>query len=309
MDRLERLSTFVQIVEEGSLSAAARRSGLTVPAVSKQLRALEAEFGAELIRRTTRSLTLTAAGTTAYHRARRLLTDYQQTRALVSGAADASPVHVAGDPGAIRAVAVPALAALLGDRATLRVELRPWSEGHAQVPGDADLALVVGVVDDSSLRVARRLSDAPRVLCAAPAYLSTRGQPSSPADLARHTCLLGGTLGRSAVWTLRRTEEPGAGTGVLVDGPLRTCSDEALRESAVRGLGIALLPPWLVADDLASGRLRRALPDAWGPPAPLHVVYVRERGESSRLSSIIEALAARCAAGARRPAEPGRRSA
>ncbi|RPH69510.1 MAG: LysR family transcriptional regulator [Myxococcaceae bacterium] len=269
MDRLERLSTFVRIVEEGSLSAAARRSGLTVPAVSKQLQALERQLGVQLLRRTTRSLTLTEAGAAVFHRARRLLADFQETVDLVSHAGEASAARlcVVGDPGVLRAVAVPAVATLLGARPLLRVELRPWTESGGRLPGEADLALVGGVVEDGPLRVARRLSEGPRVLCAAPTYLVDRPPLAEPGDLARHACLLGGTLARGAGWMLRR-EQTGTGAAVLVDGPLRTASDEALREAALRGLGITLLPAWLVADDLEEGRLRRVLPDVSGPPAP-----------------------------------------
>jgi len=309
MDRLERLSTFVRIVEEGSLSAAARRSGLTVPAVSKQLRTLERELGAELLRRTTRWLALTEAGMAAFHRARRLLADYQETCDLVSGAGEGAPVRLVGDAGVLRAVAVPAIAALLAARPGSRVELRPWAEGTSQLPGEADIALVGGTLEDSPLRVAHRLSDGPRVLCAAPAYLASAPHPAQPGDLTRHTCLVGGTLGRSAAWTLRREGEPGPGTAVRVDGPLRTCSDEALREAALRGLGIALLPRWLVADDLDQGRLRRIVPEVSGPPLPVHALYARDRAGAPKLALVIEALAARCLPGAAPGRGAGRRSA
>ena len=170
------------------------------------------------------------------------------------------------------------------------------------------MAVVSGGLHDSPLRIARRLSQAPRVLCASPSYLEGGAAPATPGDLASHACLLGGALGRTGAWDLRHGEERSRGTVVLVDGPLRLCSDDTLREAALRGLGIALLPLWLVAEDVQERRLVQVLPELTGPLAPLHVLYARERAGAPKLAPLLEALASQCQTGPWRP-ETGRQSA
>lgn len=287
MDRLERLATFVRIVDGGTLSAAARRSGLTVPAVSKQLRTLERWLGVQLIRRSTRSLVLTEAGTALYPRARRLLADFEETEAVSRGAsATRTRLRVAAGQSVLRALVLPVLSELLASSPGLRVDLQ--AAGPEGVRGGADLILLTGLAPPVGAdQVVRQVTAEPRLLCAAPAYLLARPPISELADLTRHVCLLD-TANRVGAWKLRGAD--GRTRLVPVNGPLGFPEDEALREAALDGLGVALLPGWLVARDLAARRLRRVLPGLVGPDAPVHAVHSRTTTRSPELGALLGRL-------------------
>lgn len=291
MDLFDQLRTLVQVVAGGSLSAAARAQGLSVAAVSRQVRALEEEFGAPLLVRSTRALALTEAGVALHERAQRILDDVEQARGAVKGTrAVRGRVRISAPVtlGGMRLV--PELPALFARYRGLQVDLRLEDRNADLAAEGIDLAVRAGVsLHDESDLFAAPLWSYPRRLVASPLYLTRRGVPETPEDLRAHD-LLGHVNARGAVapWHLSREGAPRV--DVAPDGPLCSNALFALRDGALAGLGVALLPEWLVVEGVTTGRLRALLPAWSAPPTRAWAVYRRERRSSARVRAIIEHL-------------------
>jgi DNA-binding transcriptional LysR family regulator len=148
-----------------------------------------------------------------------------------------------------------------------------------------DLAVRIGALTDSSLR-ARRLGSTRQVVCASPAYLERRGRPSTPADLADHECLLYAGQQPGPSWRFT------GGETIAVRGRLRADSGDVLRDFAVAGAGLAWLPDFYAAGELADGRLVAVLTEHEAEPAGIWVVYPPGRGLSAKVRIAIDCLVA-----------------
>ncbi len=263
MDLLTQMNTFVRVVEAGSLTAAARQLRLSTASVSRQLAALEVRVGKPLAVRTTRSLVVTEEGERYYQSCLRVLREIDQAHERVrEGPHGLLTVSAPVTFGLARVV--PLMPSLLARHKGLRIDLR-IEDRLVDLPAEAvDVAVRVGIdPPDSTSLAARPLLSYERVVVAAPAYLEERGAPDHPRDLARHDLLVHLCAhGGSPRWRLSR-----AGESVDVEGSgfLRSNALYAVRDAAMRGAGIALLPEWLVHDDIARGALRVLLP-AWSAP-------------------------------------------
>ncbi len=278
MDLLEKMATFVRVVEAGSLSAAAKHLGLSAAAVSRQIATLEEQVRVTLLLRTTRRMTITDAGHRYYDHCQRILREVEDAQAVgrtgeVRGTLTVSaPVTFGGSRVA------PYLPALLAEHPELRIDLR-LEDRVVDLVGEAvDVAVRVGMKPpESGGVVAHKLTSYRRVLVAAPKYLARRGEPRTPDDLAKHEAVSQTRdSGARCTWTLRRD---GDERTVQSEVRLRSNAVYALREAALQGVGLALLPEWMVADDVERGSLRQVLPrwelDGVGVNA-LHRVEVRE---------------------------------
>jgi len=288
---LDQLVTWARIVESQSLTAAARATHQSLPTVSRQLRALEAELGVTLARRSTRRLVVTPEGQALYEHAARILREVDAARALSKSGALRGSLTVSASVTLGQAFVVPRLGALLRAHPGLRVELRIEDRLADFVADGVDLAVRAGVdPPDSASLIATPLWRFHRVPVASPAYLDVRAMPDSVEALATHACLVQlGAQGPIRRWRLLRGDEERA---VDVDGPLSSSAPTALREAALSGAGVAFLPTWLVADDLLHGRLREVLPGwrsravtAWG-------VYLRARRSAAALRAFLLAMGA-----------------
>jgi DNA-binding transcriptional LysR family regulator len=281
MDLLDRMATFVDIVDAGTLSAAARRQRLSLAAVSRQLAALERELGTSLILRTTRALQVTPAGRQLYDHAVRALREVEIARASVRGAGGALRVSAGVSLGLERLV--PIVAELAAAHPALAIELRLEEHASDLVRDGVDVALRAGLAPpDSTAYIARELTRFPRWVVAAPRYLRAHGTPKTPQALAKHAAIIQvSDAGDLASWTL-------GDTSVRVRGALRCTTPTAIRELAAAGCGIALLPDWLVAADLAAGRLRRVLPDHATPPVVLWALHRIELRDAPRVRAFLD---------------------
>jgi DNA-binding transcriptional LysR family regulator len=151
-----------------------------------------------------------------------------------------------------------------------------------------DLVIRIAALEDSSL-VARKLAPARRVLCAAPGYLERRGQPRRPAELVAHECLLYSHLATHTEW--RFVDGAGKAEAVRVRGRLQANSGDALRGIALGGFGIALLPTFLVGDDILAGRLVHLLPEHENPFGGVYALYPRGRHLSPKVRAFVDYLA------------------
>ena len=251
-DALQEMAVFSKVVAAGSLSAAARELGLSPALVSRRLAALEARLGVRLINRTTRTLNLTVEGTRYYDACTRVLAEIAEADAEVSaGRVEAQ--------GTLR-VALPAsfghqhVAPLIPRFASLypRVQLAlSLSDRTVDVMAEGfDVGVCIAELHDSSL-AARRLAPNRRVVCASPAYLAAHGSPRTPADLAKHNCLI--TREFTSNWEYKAPD--GQSGSVRVHGRYVCDNWEVLREWALAGMGIALKSTWDVYRQLADGSL------------------------------------------------------
>ena len=236
MDRLAALESFARVAETGSFSAAARALNLSKSLISRQVSALEAELGARLISRTTRSLTLTEAGRGYYEQVARILAQMEE--------ADLSVSQLQATPRGKLRVNAPMsfsllrLAPVLPDFLALYPEIDvdvAMNDRRVDLMEEGfDLAIRIGRLADSSL-VARKLGPMQRIVCASPAYFAERGLPKVPADLRTHACLCYSNADTVDEW--RFSEPDGRPITVEVKGRVRANNGDLLRLAALRGLG------------------------------------------------------------------------
>ena len=289
MNLLDQMATFVRVVEGKSLSAAARGLRLSLPAVSRQIQALERDLGASLVVRSTRRLHVTDAGQRWYEHCVRVLREIDEAKSSVRPSRSVrGTLVVSASLSYGLLVVVPRLPALTEAHPHLVIDLRLQDQLVDLVGEGIDVALRAGSPPpDSTAYFATPFATMTRILVAAPAWL--RKHPvRTPMQLAKLPCLVqitpGGTLIR---WQLRRGAET---VEVPVAGPIRSSAPIALRELAVAGVGIAYVPSILVADELARGALKQVLPGWVSPPIAAHAVYRAGMRGDPRLHAFLEAV-------------------
>jgi DNA-binding transcriptional LysR family regulator len=288
-------AVFVAVVEAGSFAAAARRLGTTTSAVSKRIAAIETRLGARLVHRSSRHLAPTQAGLAFYERCRRIADDVAEAeRAVREGAgAPVGAVRVSAPLTFSQQHLVPLLPDFLAAHPRVDVVLVADDRYVDVIEEGVDLAIRTGALPDSGL-VRRKLAFDRRVVCASPAYLAQHGAPRAPAELASHACMrhAGHTQhGGAGRWTF---EGPGGRASVPVRGRFQVNHTGMIRDAALAGLGVALLPLFAIGDDLRSGRLVALLEDWRVPPeVGIHALFPAGRSEPAAVRAFVEFLAAR----------------
>ena len=286
MDRLKSLSTFVQVVENGGFSAAARRLNMSPTMASEHVQALESDLGARLLQRTTRKISLTEVGQAYYENAARILAELEEAD-RAAGALQSTPrgrlrLHVGTH---IVRFVTPILAEYMTRYPDLQVDLTMGERMVDLIEEGFDLAIRATVPADSSL-VIRQLSAWRHVPCAAPRYLETHASPEHPSDLARHNCLRYAFYPYGDEW--RFTGPKGEAVSARVKGTLRTNSAEALRIAAIEGIGIFLAPSFLVTEDLDAGRLVPLL-DGYKPVAfAINAIYPTRHQVTAKVRAFLD---------------------
>jgi DNA-binding transcriptional LysR family regulator len=288
MDRLASMQIFVQVVDSGSFTAAAKRLDTATSVITHHVQVLEDHLGVQLINRTTRRLNLTEVGRTFYEHSTRILAQVEEAEQCVS-------ILQATPRGLLRINTTENLARVLAPL------IGEFSEAHPQMSFDVvatdhmvdliaagfDLALRGGTLPDSSL-ISRRLGVGKVIPCASPSYLERRGKPQRPEDLAEHNCLIYVAL--ESPWRFAGRD------GVIsvdVSGNLRSNTWAAIRGAALCGQGIALLPILQIADDVREGRLARLLPDYDTGEVAIQAVYPASRHLSVKVRSFLDFLVKR----------------
>jgi DNA-binding transcriptional LysR family regulator len=289
-DRLAAAATLVQVIDCGSLSAAAARSGRTPSAVSKQIARLEAALDVRLLERTTRRVRPTDAGLLLYGRTRPLLEAFEEAQAEAADHAREvrGRVRLSASPAYGRARLAPVLARLAAEHPQLELEVLLTGRRLDFIEDGIDLAVREGRMEDASW-IARPLGRSRIVLVAAPAYLAEHGRPRRLADLARHELLL---IPRAAAGARILESAEATLAELLPRSRVRVDDLFTLAELAVAGAGIAAIPDY-VADAVGSGdRLEAVLPRVALGDLPLHVVYPARRHLSRRVEVVLDALTA-----------------
>ncbi|QDQ27746.1 LysR family transcriptional regulator [Chitinimonas arctica] len=266
------LAIFAAIIDAGSISGAAARLNIDKSVVSRQLGRLEAELGARLVQRSTRRLALTEIGEQVLGEARRIATSLGNIALLT----ETYRQEVRGKlrvtcPFAARRLMVELVAAFTTRYPQVDVALQLENRLVDLIEEQIDVAIRVSHLADSSL-IARKLADSPRVLVAAPSYLARCGEPTSPADLAGHACLVYSDGNRAyREWHF---DSPAGPIQIQVQGRIQLNDGSALVDAACAGAGILLIDRLLAKRELADGRLRSLLPD-YPPPTgyPIYAVY------------------------------------
>lgn len=284
MDRLDELSVFLAVLETGSLASAARRLRRSAPAVTRTLVALETRVGVRLIERTTRRLAVTEAGRRLADEARRVLAAYDA--AVASD--EAGPLH-----GLLR-ISAP----LVFGRRHVAPVLGAFLDAHPQVSGELvlndrnldlvdeglDVAVRIGALADSSL-LARRVGEVRRVVVASPDYLTRRGTPLRPGDIAGHEVVFANTQPGAAEW---RFEGPRGPQTVRLRPRLTINAIEPVVAAAVEGRGLARVFSYQVADEIEDGRLIRVLAEHEPAPIPVQIVTHGARLMPARVRAFMD---------------------
>jgi len=288
MDKLAAMNALVKVVASGSYAEAARRLGLTRSAVSKAVMELEESLGARLLDRTTRRVTPTEAGLAYYERCLAILAQVEETEAQVSRLHD--------EPKGTLRVNAPmsfgtlylgnAIADLMIRYSDLKVELTLTDRLIDPLEEGADVTVRIGTPTDSSL-IARRIAPARIVLVASPDYIEKHGEPKTPGDLVEHRCLSYGHTTSLQRWHLT---ENGESVSVSIASCMSSNNGDVLREAAVKGIGIAVLPTFIVGNDIAAGRLKLVLPDNRPPDLTIHALYAPNRYLAAKTRVFIDFL-------------------
>jgi DNA-binding transcriptional LysR family regulator len=281
------------VAEARSFSEAARRLGLSKSMVSKEVTRLEQSLGARLLNRTTRKLSLTEVGAAYYEHCVRVVQEAEEAELLVG--------RLHGEPrGMVRVTAPVAFATLhiasaLPDFLTrypdVQIDLTLSDRFFDLAEEGHDLAIRIARELPPNV-VARHLAPIERVVCATPDYFARHGVPREPRDLARHNCLVYTQTNPDSQWHLRAGRDE---VVVPVQGNLRLNDDEALWQAVLGGLGIALLPTFIVGGDLQAERLQAVLQRYVPAERNLSAIYLPNRHLSPKVRVFIDFLVERFA--------------
>lgn len=272
MDLLEKMGTYVRVIESGSFSAAAKQLRISAAAVSRQIATLESALRVSLIARSTRRMTVTPVGRRYYEQCLRILREVDDAQAIGRGATLEGLLAVSAPMTFGLACVAPHMHALMLKHAGLRIDLRLEDRVIDLALEGMDVAVRVGgAPSESSDVIARPLGRFARVIVASPEYLRRKGEPKTPEALAKHAALTYPTGVMSELWALANDQREAR---VRLHVVFRSNALHALRELAISGAGVALLPQWLVDRELDQRTLRQVLPD-WRIEAP--TVYAIHR--------------------------------
>ncbi|MDF2598174.1 MAG: LysR family transcriptional regulator [Methylobacterium brachiatum] len=280
------LEIFARVVRAGSLTQAGSELGLSVAVVSKRLKRLEERLAVRLLHRTTRRVAPTDVGQEFFQRIAPIVDAIAEAETLVSQRASRArgTLRVTAPSSFGRLHIVPHLSAFFALHPDLVLNLELSDDFEPIVERGYDLAIRVGTLESSGL-TAVRLAPVRRVLCARPGYLDAAGRPAGPDDLRNHVCL---ATENQNPW---RLVGPDGSCTVSAAGPLRTHSNEVVREAVIGGLGIALRSTWDVHAELRSGLLEVVLPAyTAAAQAGIYAVYPSRAFVPAKTRAFIEFL-------------------
>lgn len=286
MDRFHELEVFMAVADAGSFSRAGKRLRLSPPAVTRAISALEERLGAQVFRRTTRSLTITDVGQRFLEGTRRILTDLDQAEKEAVGESATPHGHlVVTAPVTFgRLALMPHMRTFLNQNPRVTASVLLLDRVSSLVEEGVDVAIRIGHLPDSSL-IATRLGDVRRVLVASPAYLARRGIPQAPADLRLHSMIAFTGLISNREWQY----QDGRSTRSLSFMPRLEINDAlASIAAAEAGEGITIALSYMVADRIRAGLLVAVLDEFSAPPVPVSLVYPKNRMISPKVRAFVD---------------------
>lgn len=290
MDKLTSMIVFTKVAKAGSFAAAAKEIGLSRAMATKHVMQLENGLGVRLLNRTTRHLSLTEVGVVYLERCLQILDDIEETELAVTRlqTEPRGVLKVTATPFFGAYHLAPAIAAYEAVYPDVGAELVLQAGYVDLVEEGFDLAIHLDELRDSSL-IARKLGISQRVVCGAPTYFGKRGKPKVPEDLKSHNCLVNSTLPPRDQWQFN---EPGGSkpTIIKVSGTMESNAADALRMAAIHGLGLVLLPTYMVGQDIRKGRLQAVLTDHVPAHLEIHAVYPHRKHLSAKVRTFVDFL-------------------
>jgi len=292
MDRFENMNTFIRVVEAGSISGAADRSGIAKSAVSRRLKELEEHLGAELFHRTTRKMNLTDTGRAYYHQCIRILEDVleaEQATSQAHGTLKGSlKVALPSTFGLMHMG--PAINEFVLENPQIEFDIDFNDRSVDLMQEGFDLAIRIANLADSSL-IARRLAPMTHVVCASPAYLEKNGTPQALNDLINHQCLVYSLIRDSEHWLFQSSQRKIE--KIKIRPYLKASSGEFLRCAAVDGLGIVQLPSFITFKEIERGTLVPLLSEHQRSDLSAYAIYPQTRHLSQRVRAFVDFLVKR----------------
>lgn len=291
MDRLYLMTVFVAVAEEESFAGAARRLGMSPPAVTRAIASLEDRLGVKLLNRTTRYVRATDAGQRYLDDARRVI--------AAADEADEAAVGINSEPRGHLTVTAPVLFGRMYVMPGIVNFLQTYPETSVSalfldrvvnmLEEGVDVGIRIGELSDSSYR-ALRVGQVRRVLCASPAYLKKNGIPITPQELKQHQVIVASGVTQSVEWRFLDQGEP---VNVRMKPRLTVCTNDGAIEAALQGLGVTRLMSYQVAPLLVSGKLKVVLSEFESPPVPVHIIHREGRNASTKMRAFIDLMAER----------------
>lgn len=288
LDELTSMAVFARVVESRSFSEAARRLGLSKSAVSKRIARLEDSLGAPLLVRTTRRLALTEAGSAFYEHCSRIVSEAEEARSKIgeAGSVPRGLLRVNAPVTLSEMYLAQVMPRFLERHPDVRVEMTTDDRFVSVIDDGYDVVIRIAALEDSSL-IARKLAGDRRVVCASPSYLERAGAPERPQDLLQHNCLRYANLTVRDEWQFRGPE---GRISVSVRGNFQANNGTLLKQAAIEGLGLAMIPGFMVQDALADGRLTCVLTDFDMPDHDIHAMYAQRRHVSPKVRAFVDYL-------------------
>jgi DNA-binding transcriptional LysR family regulator len=286
MDRIDAMQAFVAVADLRGFAPAARKLGMSPSGVTRLVAALEDRLGARLLQRTTRSVTLTDAGTRYLVRARRILADVEEAEGSTQDERTRpnGRLAVSAPVGFGRLHVSPVMSAYLTRFPEVSGELRLSDRMINLVEEGVDLAVRIGHLPDSSL-VARHVGEMRRIVVASNNYLKQRGEPATPEAIASHQTIQFGAISASADWRFVRDDRE---IRVTSAPRFSTNSADAAIQYAEQDGGLTRVLAYQAADAIRGGRLRIVLAKFEPPPLPIHIVYPTSRLLSAKVRTFID---------------------
>ncbi len=286
MDKLTSMNVFVRVAKAGSFAGAARDLGISRAMATKHIMQLESELNTRLFNRTTRNISLTEVGQSYLERCQQVLLDVEEMEAAVT--------HLQREPRGVLKISAPpvigatqiapALTEYLIGYPELSVEMVLKGGQVDLIDEGVDIAIYLGPISDTSL-VARKLASSSLVVCASPEYLKQHGVPQDPEDLEEHSCLINWAIPPRNKWRFK---------GILgereitVTGRMQANMGDPIRMAAVNGLGLVMLPSYIVGRDIEKGKLVPVMEDYAVAPLDIHAVYPHRKYLSAKVRSFVD---------------------
>lgn len=288
MDKLTSMNVFVRVARGGSFASGARELGISRAMATKHIMQLEGSLGTRLFNRTTRSLSLTDVGASYLERCQQVLLDVEEMEDAVT--------HLQSEPRGLLKISAPpvigathiarAVAEFLKIHPDLTIDMILQSSPGDLIDEGIDLAIFLGAMDDTSM-VARKLASSSLVVCGSPDYFTRNGVPQEPEDLLNHSCLVNWAIAPRNKWQFKNE----AGIKVInVSGRMQSNAAHTIRIAAINGLGLVMLPIYVVGSDIEKGTLKVVLENYSLPPLDIHAVYPHRKYLSAKVRSFIDFL-------------------
>lgn len=291
MDRFHQMQVFVAVAESRGFAAGARRLGMSAPAVTRAVAALEEELGVRLLQRTTRSVRMTEAGQRYLEDARRILAEVADADEVASGVTGVPRGNLALTAPVIfgNVFVTPVIVEYLRQYPETTVDARLVDRAVNLVDEGLDLGIRIGELADSSLR-AIRVGAVRAVLVASPGYVARAGRPETPEELSDHTLITSSAVSFGNNWRFRASSGDRA---VRIEPRLRVTSNYAAITAAAEGFGITRVLSYQVAAQVSRGELEYVLTNHEPPAIPVNIVHQQGRHTTVKVRAFIDLLAER----------------